>query len=44
MAALHKINFRGVEVADSEYKIGMKLLKNNQNPKVALDTHLRLAF
>ena len=39
---LHKINFGGVEIADSEYRIGLKLLK--QNPKKALDVHSRHAF
>ena len=31
-----------MEIADSEYRIGQKLLK--QNPKEALDVHLRHAF
>ena len=42
MVKLHKINFGGVEIADSEYRIGQKLLK--QNPKEALDVHLRHSF
>ena len=31
-----------MEIADSEYRIGKKLLE--QNPKEALDAHLRHAF
>ena len=31
-----------MEIADSQYRIGQKLLK--QNPKQALDIHLRHAF
>lgn len=39
---LHKINFTGVEIADSEYRIGQRLLK--QSPNDALDVHARYAF
>ena len=41
---LHKINFGGVEIADSEYRIGLKLLKRNPKDEKALDVHLRHAF
>ena len=41
---MHKINYGGVEIADSEYRIGIKLYEDNIDRKEALDTHLRCAF
>ena len=33
-----------MEIAESEYRIGEKLLKQNPNDEKALDVHLRHAF
>ena len=44
IAELHKINFGGLEIADSEYRIGQFFLQQNQKRKDALNSYLRHAF
>ena len=39
---MHKINYENIEIADSEYRIGSKLLSTK--PTRALKIHLTLAF
>lgn len=39
---MHKINYGGIEIADSEYRIGVWLFE--QKPEEALNVHLRRAF
>ena len=39
---MQRVNYGGIEIADSEYRIGEKLMK--ERPRDALDIHLRCAF